>query len=104
MRDLRADLAMLASMKKSLGKADGLALIEGGHVIFAVLIHVNGAFVDVPSPPKAGSAIVVVSDENAVAQRAVHGDFQVGVGALHRAKIAAVLLNNVLQARPARKR
>ncbi len=42
-----ADWPCCASMKKSLGKAHGLALIEGGDVVRAVLVHVDGAFVDV---------------------------------------------------------
>ena len=36
---------------------------------------------------------VIVEDEDAIAQRMVHGDFQIGIGAFDGAKIAAGILH-----------
>ncbi len=50
------------------------------------------AFVEIALAARELNLLVVIEDEDAVAQRPVHGDFEIGVGAFDGAKIAAVLI------------
>ena len=81
------------------GEAHGSAVIESGDVIFAVLGHVNRALVNIPFA--AGKLdLLVVEYQKSVAQRPVHHHFEIGVGVLHRAQIATVIVGNVVQPGP----
>ena len=78
------------------GEAHGLALIDGGDVVHSVLIHVDGALVEIAFAAREANLLVVVEHEHAVAQRAVHQDFEIGIGAFDGAQIAAMLIDDVL--------
>ena len=95
-------LALRASMKKSFGEAHGLALIESGDVVHAVLFHVDRALVDIAFAAREANLLVVIEHQQAIAHGLVGLDFEVGVGAFDGAQIAAVLLGHVLQVRPRR--
>ena len=81
-------------------QADGLPLIQSGDVIHAVLLHGNGALVDVALARREANLVFVVEDQHAVAQRPVGLHFKVGLRAFDRAQIAAAFFDDVLHPRP----
>ena len=84
------------------GKAHGLALIESGDVVHAVLLHVDRALVHVAFAAREPNLLLVIQDQEAVAQGLVGLHFEIGVRAFDGAQIAAALLGHVLQVRPGR--
>ena len=85
-----------------IGQAHGLPLVERGDVIHAVLLHVDRALVDIAFAAGQLNLLSVVEHQDAVAQRPVGHDFEIGVRAFDGAQIAAALLGHVLHARPGR--
>ena len=91
------------------GKAHGLALVEGGDVVCAVLFHVDRAFVEIAFSGAPGGRelnLLVSASLSSTRMPSRSGrsivDFEVGVGAFDGAKIAAVLVDDILQASPVR--
>ena len=65
----RAGLARLD--EEVLGEADGLALIEAGDVVRAVLLHLDGALIAIVVATGETNLLAVVEDEEAVLQRPI---------------------------------
>ena len=78
-----------------LGEANGLALIEGGDVVAAVLGHADRAGVVVRAirSGRELDLLAIVENEQSIAQRAVGEDFEIGDGAFDCVQIAAMLVD-----------
>ena len=98
-RDLRR-LRFVGGDEVVLGEAHRLALVDGGDVIRAVLLHVDRALVVVAVAAGEMDRLAAVERELAIAAGAIHLDFDLRVGAFDRAQIAGVLLRHRLQAGP----
>ena len=85
-----------------LGEAHGLALIQGGDVVEAILLNLYGALVDVTFTAGKIELLVIVQDQHAIAQRPVSHDFELSLGALDGAQITAALFDGIRHAHPGR--
>ncbi len=77
-----------------------LALVDGGHVIRAVLFHVNRALILVAVPACQFDGLASVEREHAVFQRTVHLDLERSVSAFDGAQIAGVVFRDGLHSGP----
>ncbi len=84
---------MRASMKKSSLTRTGWPCFNAGDVVDAVLIHLDGAVIDVILAAGELDLLSVVELDLAALQRAIGGDIEFGLGAGDRAQIAAALLD-----------
>ena len=83
-----------------LREAHLLAFIGCGDVIGAILLHVDGAVVDIAAAARKMHVLPVIEREHPVLQRGGHGYGQRRVGSLQRAQITRLLLGDGLQAGP----
>ena len=95
-RDLRR-VGFAGLDEKILADADGLAVLDAGDVIDAVLIHLDGSAIDVIFTACFGidqlDRLSVVEQDLAARKRAVGGNLEHGLSAGDGAQIAAALLN-----------
>ncbi len=79
--------------EKILADANGLALLNAGDVVDAVLIHLDGAVIDVILAAGELDLLSAVELDLAALKRPVGGDLEFGLGADDGAQIAAALLD-----------
>ena len=79
-----------------------LAFIRGRHMVRAILLHVDGAVIDVPLTAGQMHLLAVVQRQHPVLQRGRHRHRQRRVRAFQRAQIASLVLRHRLHARPLR--
>ena len=79
--------------EKILADANGLARFDAGDVIDAVLIHLDGAAIDVVLAAGELDLLPAIELDLAAGKRAIGGDFEFGFGAGDGAQIAAALFD-----------
>ena len=89
-------------MKKSSLTRTGWPCLDAGDVIDAVLIHLDGAVIDVILAAGELDLLSVIELDLAALKRAVGGDLEFGLGADDGAQIAAALLDLGRHAGPGR--
>ena len=76
-----------------LGETDGLPLIERGDVVHAVLLDRDRALIVIAVAAREAHLLAVVEDEEAVRQRPIGHDVEIGARAFDRPQIAAALFD-----------
>ena len=101
--DLDAGRRILAGFDEEiLAHADVFALLDGRDVIHAILLDGQMARQPIPCSGLKRNLRVVAQHQDALGQRTVRQNRDLGVGAFHSAQIAARIFDGVLHSRPSR--
>ena len=88
--------------EKILGETNRLPLIEGGDVVDAILFNLDRALIVIAFAARESDLLAVAEHEEAVFQRSIGENLQIGAGAFQGAEIAAALFHRVFHSGPGR--